>query len=103
LGAAGACEASGEVVFVFDDSSGAAVLWLLSVVEFIFSFDESLGTWVPLDVEGVPGVMPCVVLVEVTGVGVASGMATGGGVGLGLASVSELLRLQPPRPRQADR
>jgi hypothetical protein len=86
-------------VFVLDDWSGAAVLWLLSVVEFAFSFDESFGTWVPLGVEGVPGVMPCVVLVEVTGVGVASGATIGGGVGLGLASVSELLRLQATRAK----
>ena len=75
------------------------MLWLLSVVEVVFTFDESLGTWVPLDVEGVPGVMTCVVLVEVAGVGVASGMATGGGVGLVLASVSELLRLQPTKAK----
>jgi len=75
------------------------VLWLLSVVEVVFTFDESLGTWVPLDVEGVPGVMTCVVLVEVAGVGVASGMATGGGVGLVLASVSELPRLQPAKAK----
>jgi len=39
--------------------------------------------------------MPCVALVEVTGVGLASGMTTGGGVGLDSAAVSELLRLQP--------
>jgi hypothetical protein len=75
------------------------VLWLLSDVEFTFTFDESLGTWVSLGVEGVPGVMPCVVLVEVTGVGVASGMTTGGGVGVVLAFVSELLRLQPTKAR----
>jgi hypothetical protein len=97
LGGAGACEASGEVVFVLDDWSGAGMLWLLLEVEFMFTFDEALGAGAALGVEGVPGVMPCMVLVEVTDVGVASGMTTGGKVGLGLASVSELLRLQPTK------
>ena len=75
------------------------MLWLLSVVEVVFTFDESLGTGATFGVESVLGVMPCVVLVEVAGVGVASGMATGGGVGLVLASVSELLRLQPTKAK----
>lgn len=99
MGAAGICEASGEVVFVLDDSSGAAVLWLLSVVEVVFTFDESLGTGATFGVEDVLGVMPCVALVEVAGAGVASGITTGGGVGLGLAAVSELLRLQPTKDK----
>ena len=103
LGATGACEASGEVVFVLDDSSGAAVLWLLSVLEVVFTFDESLGIGATFGVEGVLGVMPCVALVEVTGAGVVSGMTTGGGVGLVLASVSELLRLQPTKAKGESR
>ena len=49
--------------------------------------------------EGVPGVMPCVALVEVTGAGVISGVTTGGGVGVALASVFELPRLQPAKAR----
>jgi len=75
------------------------VVWLLSGVEFTFTFDESLGTWVSLGVEGVPGVMPCVVLVEATGVEVVSGVTTGGGVGVVSALVSELLRLQPTKAK----
>lgn len=82
-----------------DDSPGAAVLWLLSVVEFVFTFDESLGTGATLGLEGELGVMPCVALVEVADAGVGSGMTTGGGVGLMLASVSELLRLQPTKAK----
>jgi hypothetical protein len=84
-----------------DDWSGAAALWLLSGVEFTFAFDESLGTGESLDVEVVLGVVlgvvSDVVLVGVAGAGVVSGATTGGGVGLALASVSELLRLQPTR------
>ena len=86
-------------MFGLDDSSGAAVLWLLSVVEFVFTFDESLGTGATFGLEGELGVMPCVALVEVAGAGVVSGMTTGGGVGLVLASVSELLRLQPTKAK----
>ena len=76
------------------------MLWLLSVAEFVFTFDESLGTGATFGaVEGVPGVMPCVVLVEAAGAGVGSGATTGGGVGVVLASVSELPRLQPAKAK----
>lgn len=77
------------------------MLWLLSGVEFTFAFDESLGIGVSFGAEVVPGVMPCVAVVEVTGAGVDSGITTGVVVvlALGLASVSELLRLQATKAK----
>lgn len=68
-------------------------------MEFAFTFDESLGTGATFGVEGVLGVIPCVALVEAAGAGVVSGVTTAGGVGLVLASVSELLRLQPTKTK----
>jgi hypothetical protein len=76
------------------------VLWLLSVVEFVLTFDESLGTGATFGFEeGVPGVKSCVVLVEAAGAGVGSGVTTVWEAGLVLASESELPRLQPAKAR----
>ncbi len=99
-GAAGVCAASGVVTFVLDDSSGAAVCWVLSIAEFPFAREESAGTGATLGVDDVPGVVSVVVVgvvfVVVAGAGVASGATTGV---VGLASVSELVRLHPAKAR----